>query len=123
LEASKGHLVATNRTEWVTFDNINRMYDLVYNQMVAAGVARRLSPAEHYWGIKWGKIENESEACGLKVEIEITHPGWIIFGNEVGTELSQKDEGHVGGQKCVAGKDTRANIKVVMLLVVLQQLD
>ena len=49
LDPAKGHLVATNRTEWVTFDNINRMYDLVYYQMVAAGVSRRLSPAEHYW--------------------------------------------------------------------------
>ena len=39
LEAAKGHLIATNRTEWVTFDNINRMYDLVYDQMVDDGVA------------------------------------------------------------------------------------
>ena len=112
LEAAKGHIVATNRTEWVTFDNINRMYDLVYDQMVAAGVARRLSPAEHYWVDKNGEtIESESDACGLKVEIEITHPEWIIFGDEVGTELSQKDNGHFGGQKFLAGKGTRANIK------------
>ena len=39
LEAAKGHLVDTNLTEWVTFDNINCMYDFVYDHMVAAGVA------------------------------------------------------------------------------------
>jgi len=88
------------------------MYDLVYDQMVASGVARRLSPAEHYWVDKNGEtIESESDACGLKVEIEITHPEWIIFGDEVGTDISQKDDGHVGGQKFVTAKGTRANIK------------
>jgi len=55
-------------------------------------------PSEHYWvDINGETIENESDAYGLKVEIEITHPEWIIFGNEVGTGISQKDDGHVGG--------------------------
>jgi len=112
LEAAKGHLVATNRTEWVTYDNIDRMYDLVYEQMVAAGVARCLPPDEHYWVNGNGEKTNcESDACGLKVTIDITHPEWIIFGDEVGTDISQKDDGHVGGQKFVTAKGTRANIK------------
>ena len=29
----------------------------------------------------------------------------------VGTDISKKDDGHVGGQKFLAGKCTRANIK------------
>ena len=35
----------------------------------------------------------------------------ILFGYEVGTDISQKDDGHVGGQKSVVQKGTRANIK------------
>ena len=124
LEATKGHLVPTNRTEWVTFDNIKRVYDLMYDQMLTAGVARRLSPADHYWVDKNGEtIESESDACGLKVEIEITHPEWIIFGDEVGTDISQKDDGHVAGQKFVTAKGTRANIKSSHADVRLPQLD
>ena len=49
LEAIKGHRVASNRTEWVTYDNIARMYDLVYDQMIVSDVARRLSLSDHYW--------------------------------------------------------------------------
>ena len=29
----------------------------------------------------------------------VTHPEWIIFGNEVCTDISQKNDGHIGGQK------------------------
>ena len=39
LESAKGHRVAANRTEWVTYQNIECMYDLVYEQMVSAGLA------------------------------------------------------------------------------------
>ena len=35
----------------------------------------------------------------------------MLFGDEVGTNISQKDNGHVGGQLFVTGKNTRANIK------------
>ena len=56
-------------------------------------------------------VKSRDEAVGLKVTVEITHPQWIIFGDEVGTDLSQKEDGHVGGQKFVVSKGTRANIK------------
>lgn len=85
---------------------------MVYDQMMATGVARRLAPAEHYRVDPNGeKIEYESDECGLKVTIEITHLKWILFANEVGTDTSQKDDGHVGGQKFVTAKGARANIK------------
>ena len=52
------------------------MYDLVwYEQMVAASIARRLTPSEDYWVDIYGEtIEIEIDTCGLKVKIEITHP-------------------------------------------------
>ena len=88
------------------------MYDLVYEQMVDAGVARRLPESEQYWvGEDGEKVESEVDAVGMKVKIEITHPQWILFGDEVGTDLSQKEDGHVGGQKFVVSKGSRANVK------------
>ena len=50
LDVNRGYRVANNRTEWVTHLNINHMYDMVYDQMVAAGVARHL-PAEDFYYI------------------------------------------------------------------------
>ena len=91
--------------EFRILENIECMYDLVYEQMISAGLARRLAPSEQYWIDKNGdKVHNEENAVGLKVEVEITHPDWIIFGDEVGIDICMKDDGHVGGQKFVSTK-------------------
>ena len=49
---------------------------------------------------------------GLKVKIKITHLEWLLFGEEVGTDISQNDNRHVGGQKYITKKNTRVNIKI-----------
>ena len=41
-------------------------------------------------------MESEGDSVGLKVTVEITHPEWILFGDKVGTDISQKDDGNVG---------------------------
>ena len=112
LDVTNGFKVSSTRTKGVTYANIEKMYHLVYDQMVEAGVARWLLPSEHYYVNEEGeKVESEKDSVGLKVEVEITHPEWILFGDEVGTDISQKDDGNVGGQKFVAKKGSRANIK------------
>ena len=111
LETKRGTRRDVNRTNWVTYENVQRMYNLVYDQMVEARVARRLDPEDYYYVDQQGqKISDQQESVGLKVTIEITHPEWILFGDEVGTELSQKDDGNVGGQKFVVGKGCIPNI-------------
>ena len=80
--------------------------------MVNAGVARWLPQSEQYYVSNEGeKVESALDSVGLKVEVEISHPEWILFGDEVGTDISQKDDGNVGGQKFVSKKGSRANIK------------
>ena len=39
LDVSKGFRVSSTRTEWVTYKNVEKMYHLIYTQMVKAGVA------------------------------------------------------------------------------------
>ena len=81
------------------------MYDLVYGQMVNARVAKYLLPDYYYYvNDKGQKVDSESESVGALVKIEITHPQWILFGDKVGNNISQKNDGHVGGQKFVAAK-------------------
>jgi hypothetical protein len=71
LASAKGSRVASNRTDWVTYENIQDMYDLVYEQMVNAGVAKELSPEDQYWvNAEGDRVESESNAVGLKVTIE-----------------------------------------------------
>ena len=112
LQSRKGYRVACNRTEWVTYNNVEIMYELIYEQMTNAGIAVELPEDEQYWVDKDGEeLDSDENAVGLKVKIKITHPEWLLFGDEVGTEISQKDDGHVGGQRFVSQKNTRANIK------------
>ena len=111
LDVGNGYRVAGNRTEWVTYENVDRMYDLVYEQMIRSGVAKQLEPHEYYYVNSKGDKVSKLESVGLQVKVEVIHPEYILFGDEVGTDISQKNDGHVGGQKFVAAKGTRANVK------------
>ena len=63
----------------------------LYEQMVCAGVAKNLA-AENYYYVnnKGEKVGSKEESVGLQVKIEVTHPEWILFGDDVGTYISQK---------------------------------
>jgi hypothetical protein len=88
------------------------MYSLVYKQMVDAGVARNLPVEESFrTNDSVEPVEMEAEASGCKVDINIEHPEWILFGDEVGTDINQKDDGHIGGTKYCVGHGIKANIK------------
>ena len=50
------------------------------------------------------KVGKKIESVGLQVKIEVTHPEWILFGDEFGADISMKDDGHVSGQKFVGEK-------------------
>ena len=107
LHSRKGYRVACNRTEWVIYNNVKIMYDLIYEQMINAGIAVELPEEEQYWVDKDGEeLDSDENAVGLKVKVRITHPEWLLFGDEVGTDISQKDDGHVGGQRFVSQKIT-----------------
>ena len=58
------------------------MYNLVYEAMEVAGVARKLKEPE--WQDATGqRVECEEEAVGEKVEYEITHTDHILYVDEV----------------------------------------
>ena len=53
-----------------------KMYNLVYAQMVKAGVARWLSPSHYYYVNDLGqRVESKKNSVGFKIKVEITHPG------------------------------------------------
>ena len=112
LSRAKGTRIAACRLEWTTFENILEMYNLIYAHMVDAGLARSLSIEEQFWVNHCGdRVETEEEAFGSKIDVDITHPEWILFGDEVGTDINQKDDGQMAGTNYCVGKGTRANIQ------------
>ncbi len=99
LSSCKGSRKHNARQDWTTYDNIETMYDLVYEQMVDAGIAHHLPEEEHYSVDEAGKVVNSSEeSAGHKCKIKLTHPEWLLFGDEVGTDTAQDEDGHIGGQ-------------------------
>ena len=100
LQAAKGYQVAANRIEWATYNNIDCMYDLIFEQTISAGVARALDPSDYYWVDAMGdRPDIMDKSVGMQVKVEMTHPNWILVGDEVGIDISQKDDRRVGGQK------------------------
>ena len=73
------------------------MYDLVYESMKIAGVAKKIVELE--WQNDLCEKVTKERAFGEKVEYRVTHPEYILFADEVGNNTCQKDDGHMGGQK------------------------
>jgi len=74
------------------------MYNLVYEQMVNAGIAVWLVEEDLYWVNKNGEeVQSNENAVRLKVKNYINNPEWLLFGGEVGTDTSQKNDGNVEG--------------------------
>jgi hypothetical protein len=50
------------------------------------------------WVDQDGNICEEGSTSQHKVTIKLTHPQWCLFGDEVGTDTAQEEDGHIGGQ-------------------------
>ena len=84
--------------------NIRQMYDVIYDELVKACVAINLDYP--VFTDRDGKEVEEDERFGLKQDIKITHPHYIMFADETGCNTSQKKDGHVGGTKLIVEKGT-----------------
>jgi hypothetical protein len=43
-------------------------------------------------------VEKEEESIGLKSDIHIIHPEWIVFVNKTGVSANQKNNRNLGGE-------------------------
>mmetsp|Transcript_17160 Transcript_17160/g.26242 ORF Transcript_17160/g.26242 Transcript_17160/m.26242 type:complete len:139 (+) Transcript_17160:772-1188(+) len=87
----------SKRKEWSTYQNISKMYDIVYDGMVEAQVATKLPSS--VWMDRDGKVVSKNEAFGQEVTHQVDHPEYIIFVDEVGNNLNMKDDKPIGGEK------------------------
>lgn len=104
LSRVRARMKDINRVLWCTYSNFEQMYKSVYQRMVEAKVAVRLP--EPVWFNRDGEImENEEDSIGLKSDIHIIHPEWIVFVDETGVNTNQKDDGNLGGELFIVPSD------------------
>jgi hypothetical protein len=113
LVTKRGKKFALSRSDWTTLPNIKQMYEVIYNEMVDANVAVTLQNPI-FTDINGKPKDDKTKRFGLKQNIKITKPEWILFANESGFNTSQKKDGHVGGQKFVIERGTTPQIMASM---------
>ena len=63
LVTKRGERFACNRAQWTTVRNIKQMYDVIYDELVDAGIA--IYREKHVFTDKEGTEVDESERFGL----------------------------------------------------------
>ena len=87
LVTKRGQKFSMDRSNSLTYSNVKKMYDDVYNCMVESGVAIMLDEPSH---------EFEGD---LATKYHLTHPEMCLVVDEVGSNISQRGDGHVTGRK------------------------
>ena len=98
LTFKRGQKFALDRAAALTFSNMNKMYDDVYDAMVECKVAsKHMHPV--YENRDGGVATNWNDKFGMPCTHKIDHPEMCLVVDEVGSDLSQKGDGHIGGVK------------------------
>jgi hypothetical protein len=84
LVTKRGERFAVDCADWSKHIYMKQMYDVIYNNMVEAGIA--MSLVEPICTDKQGnEVEvSGTEIFGLPCDIEILHPEFILFADETG---------------------------------------
>ena len=93
LVSRRGQKFAIERSNSLTYHNVKKMYNDVYAALVESGNATKLEDAS-------------SDYSGpFKTHYVLTHPENCVVVDEVGSDTSQKGDGHIGGAKyyCARG--------------------
>ena len=98
LQTKRGYHVNHLRMDDLTGDNVEAMYDMTYKTWTAARCAVRLPEDKYHYVDASGNRTTKGNAAGRLVKYKITHPEWILHGDEVGTAMCQEDDGPIGGQ-------------------------
>ena len=86
------------------------VHDNVSNEMVATGIAEGIEKTMRM--DKEGNICSENDAFGFKVTHETKYPEHFIMADEVGGNISQKGDGHIGGTRLLCEKGSVPKISL-----------
>jgi len=111
LTFKRGQKFALDRSAALTFSNMNKMYNEVYEAMTECKVAsKRNHPV--YETVDGSPASDWNEKFGIPCSHKIEHPEMCLVVDEVGSDLSQKGDGHIGGAKYACEKGSVPQNKV-----------
>ena len=94
LENRRGERQHQLRKYWTTHENFVTMYDRVYATMVDEKVATPLDESDYYFINRAGsRFNTEEEDVVHHIKHCLSHPRYALFGDEVGTDTNQMDDG------------------------------
>ena len=94
------------RAEWATFFNIQKMYDLLYEEMVLSGVATKLETDVVTYDHEGQLLlfgDDDDKIYGLPSQYELKHPEYVLFVDEVGSNTDMRKDKQ-GSKKVIAEK-------------------
>jgi len=92
LVSRRGQKFAIDRSNSLTYRNVKKMYDDVYSALVESGNA-----------IKTQQCTSKYDGI-LKTHYHLIHPQNCLVVDEVGSDTSQKGDGHIAGAKYYCGR-------------------
>jgi len=110
VTSKRGQKFVLDRSSATIFTNIAKMNDEVYEGMVDCGVASKLD--HPVFMDRNGSIVSKNDAYGIKVTHSIDHPDYYMVVDEVGSNLSQKGDGHIRGHKYICERGCVPQLKV-----------
>ena len=97
---------AINRAEWCNKENFTIMYDSIYQELHEAGVASKYE-GEGVWTNAAGDIvPTKEDALGRKCKYHLTHPNYLLFVDEVGSNTNMTSDKNKGGEQFVCERGT-----------------
>ena len=111
LSSKRGYRINHIRLKDLTEDNVQIMYDLTYDVWVSSRVAVKLPESDWHYVDADGQRTIEENRVGRLVKHKLVHPKYVLFGDEVGTDTCQEDDGHIGGQVYLTANGKRAPLE------------
>jgi hypothetical protein len=106
LVTKRGERFAADRADWSKYMYIKQMYDVIYDNMVEAGIAEEIEDPITM-DIHGNMVEKDDpQKFGLPCDITVLYPEFILFADETGCNTNQKKDGHLGGTKYVVERNT-----------------
>ena len=105
IVSKTGHNYELDRSLWTKYANFRKMYGKVEEARIESNVAVRLPSPQRQDRDGNPYEEDDTQRFGCNVTSNITRPYVIFVADEVGANISQKEDGAIGGEKklCARG--------------------
>lgn len=100
IVSKRGQKHELDRQNWSACHDFSNMRDRCADEMIDAGIAE-LIPDPVHMSREGAIADNPKEAFGYEETHRITYPDHAIVADELGGNISQKGDGHVGGERCL----------------------